>query len=551
MYGEKELSRMELTVRSVLQMPEYSDVTLVAGSGGLDRIVTGANIIEVPTVTHWMEGGELLFSSGFAFGGKAGEGCRLLAELNDFKIAALFLKTGSYLKSIDEAMIQTANKLNFPLLSVPEDRPYSHYIDPVYALLINQKAKVLEISNTICDHLFGIAVDDSYFSLCQYVSESLRQPVYLLDGKGKVLIGNGYTLKAQYEDAFSEIIKRSDHEVSFINHLSIADSELESARVVFIPIESPHHVIKYLVAIETVQSDHELCCAVLPFVARIIQIQELHHYSLLQQENKIAGDLFADILEKRYEDHATIYQRGKLLNIDLTEPLVVAVIHLNRSAKASILEPPNDARDDELRRFIRERIMMAMPRVLFLDHERTIICLIQTKSDTERNEVADIIQRACKLDREFEHYSLHIGVSRKRRGIEHVPRLNVQANIAGRVAHASCETDSALRLYDELGLQRLYPDLRKSNELKLLVAEVLGPLMQYDRLNHTHYFTVLAEYCKHNGVLSQAAKALFIHNNTMSKYLKAIEDILKRDLRDYRSLSEVMFCLEFYRLLRE
>ena len=91
---------MDLTVREILKLPEFCDVELVAGHEGLDRPVTGVNIIEVPTVTHWMRGGEILFSSGFAFGGESCEGCRLLNELNDYHIAALVLKPGSYLKKI-------------------------------------------------------------------------------------------------------------------------------------------------------------------------------------------------------------------------------------------------------------------------------------------------------------------------------------------------------------------------------------------------------------------------------------------------------------------
>ena len=267
---------MDLTVREILKLPEFCDVELVAGHEGLDRPVTGVNIIEVPTVTHWMRGGEILFSSGFAFGGESCEGCRLLNELNDYHIAALVLKPGSYLKKIAPQMIETANQLKFPLISMPEDRPYSHYMDPIFSLLLNQRAKALEVSHNICNHLFNIAVDDSYFNLCTYVSERLNQPVYLTDGSGKILIGNEYPEHKDYNEALAFVTRQKDSKQGFVNQVTYRHDD-KRLRLIYIPITVSHNLVNYLTAIETHESDRELCRAVLPFVARIIQIQELHH----------------------------------------------------------------------------------------------------------------------------------------------------------------------------------------------------------------------------------------------------------------------------------
>ena len=62
---------MKLTVREALQITPLKNATILAGAIGLDREVQNVNIVEVPDTVRWMCGGEIMFSSGFAFSGDA------------------------------------------------------------------------------------------------------------------------------------------------------------------------------------------------------------------------------------------------------------------------------------------------------------------------------------------------------------------------------------------------------------------------------------------------------------------------------------------------
>lgn len=536
---------MYLSVCEILGLPEFCDIDFVAGHAGVNRTVTGVNIVEVPTVTHWMKGGEILFSSGFAFGGESCDGCRLLRELDSKNVAALVLKPGNYLKTIDSQMIETANELNFPLLSMPEDRPYSHYIDPIFGLLLNQRAKVLEVSQSICNHLFNITVDDSYFSLCEYVSEHLRQPVFISDGKGNILSGNNLSTGEPYKGVFSYIAQIPSNVHGCISDY-LCEHEEENLHFAYIPIEVSNDRMFYLIVVETDESDQELNRAVLPFVARIIQIQELHHHSLVQQKHKIAGDLLGDILEKRYEDVNLILQRGKLLNIDLTQNLVIAVIGFDRGCHNEV---PSDGHvkklsEGTIRNIIRERVMLSSPRVLFLDIDHAIVCLIQLANVMTIAELDKTLFANLSISHDNEAYGqLYVGISRQTDNIAGVPRLYEEAMIALKVSKTQVESKTTRRHFDELGLWKLYPDFRKSNELEQLAVDVLKPLIRYDQENGTEFLEVLKAFYRNNGVISQTAKELFIHKNTMIKYVRKIEEIMGCDLRDYRIVAEILLCL--------
>lgn len=539
---------MDLKISDILSLPEYEDIIFVAGRGGVDRVVKGANIIEVPTVTHWMRGGEILFSSGYAFGGDQEQGCKLLQELSHHNIAALVLKPGDYLHSIGEDMKRCANLLNFPLLAIPEDQPYSHYIDSIYSLLLNQKAKTLEASNSICSHLFNIVVDQSYEALCKFVSESLRQPIFLLDMSGNILDGSTEENQS-YREAFSMLSSQANDRFSFINQY-LYRSGTEEIRVLYISIESPQKRVAYLTAVETAESDHELTCAVLPFVARIVQIQEIHVYSLLQQENRIAGDLLGDIIEKRFEDPNIILQRGRMLHVDLASNLAVIVIHFS-DTNCELSDLRNRVRTEKfnLRQVVREKIVNILPRTLFLDHADSIVALIQVDDSTDSNHLQYLLKSALGSNSDSQ-IKLSIGISRVIKGIKDVPLTYDQAKIASKIA-SNKKDEISLLCYDNLGISRVFPELDESFELAQLIKEKIGPIVQFDRENQTDYLSTLRTFYLNNGVISQTAKELFIHKNTMIKYLHTLESIVGCDLRNYKTVMEIMFCLEAFDLFDE
>ena len=131
---------MKLTVREALQITPLKNATILAGAIGLDREVQNVNIVEVPDTVRWMCGGEIMFSSGFAFSGDAEKGCALLASLNQHKISALVLKPGIYMHEVPAAMIEYAEQIGFPLLEVPRDMPFNIYIEAIYALLLDKRS---------------------------------------------------------------------------------------------------------------------------------------------------------------------------------------------------------------------------------------------------------------------------------------------------------------------------------------------------------------------------------------------------------------------------
>jgi purine catabolism regulator len=88
---------MRLLLSDALKIYPLSLSHIVAGHTGLRKEITSVNIVEVPEVARWMRGGELLFTSGYAFHGDKNKGVEILRDLADHQVTAMAIKPGKHL----------------------------------------------------------------------------------------------------------------------------------------------------------------------------------------------------------------------------------------------------------------------------------------------------------------------------------------------------------------------------------------------------------------------------------------------------------------------
>ena len=112
-------TKASLTVGSVLSLGSLRGAELVAGRGGLDRVVAGVNIIEVPDVARWLHGQEFLLSSMYLWRDRPDELCRLLEKLDGLGVSALGHKPSEHFPSLPTEVLETADRLGFPIVQLP------------------------------------------------------------------------------------------------------------------------------------------------------------------------------------------------------------------------------------------------------------------------------------------------------------------------------------------------------------------------------------------------------------------------------------------------
>ena len=84
--------------------------------------------------------------------------------------------------------------------------------------------------------------------------------------------------------------------------------------------------------------------------------------------------------------------------------------------------------------------------------------------------------------------------------------------------------------FRDLGVERLFLSIPDSAVLEQICQEALGPLEQYDFLNHTLLADTLAVYFQLHENIQDTADAMYTHRNTINYRMKKIRSILTMDL---------------------
>lgn len=106
--------------------------------------------------------------------------------------------------------------------------------------------------------------------------------------------------------------------------------------------------------------------------------------------------------------------------------------------------------------------------------------------------------------------------------------------------------DRKPRYFADLSVYRLLLQLEHHPDLQMFKNEILGPLIAYD--GGAELIKTLDAYFEHNGVLSQAAEALFIHRNTLIYRMERIAEITGLDFDDTETRLAVQLALRIHRM---
>lgn len=145
---------MPITCREAIQVPSLKKLELVAGEAGLDKIVRWVHYFELPQITSWVLGGELLFMSGVTVRNTL-DLIQLVTELANKNVAGLVIYHGVFIIQTPQEVIDLANTLDFPLFQLSWDVKLVEVTKEICNLIINKENDEEEIEKTLKDFLFN------------------------------------------------------------------------------------------------------------------------------------------------------------------------------------------------------------------------------------------------------------------------------------------------------------------------------------------------------------------------------------------------------------
>jgi len=152
------------------------------------------------------------------------------------------------------------------------------------------------------------------------------------------------------------------------------------------------------------------------------------------------------------------------------------------------------------------------------------------------------LRRSAALARERHPEVERVGVSAELNGLVEVAAGLRQARTA-----AALDAGPAT-LFEDLGFFGALAEGLPRERVRAMVDDVLGRLRDHDRRRGTRLVVTLRAYVRHHGRVTEAARALGVHPNTLHQRLRRAAEVGGLDLRDFHHLARVVLALDWDRL---
>lgn len=131
------------------------------------------------------------------------------------------------------------------------------------------------------------------------------------------------------------------------------------------------------------------------------------------------------------------------------------------------------------------------------------------------------------MQRRYPVFSCRIGIGRVCHSLCEIPESYQSAQ---RILNIFRYTDEhMIATYDDIGVYTLLLAVRDEAILREYYMHLFAPLIEYDKSNNTVLLGTLFSYIENDASLTQTAKALYIHENTLKYRLNRIRALMNID----------------------
>ncbi|MEH7248224.1 PucR family transcriptional regulator ligand-binding domain-containing protein [Neobacillus niacini] len=562
-----------LTIKDLFEIKSIDGLKIVAGEKGIDNEISIVNIIENPEAFDWLSPNELLLSTGYIFKDNEELQNRIIKELSEINCAGLVVKMKRYFDKLPQNMIDEANKLGLPLLELPFEYTLSRVIS-----IINEKAsgrydllnrKTLDMHNLF----FRITLEGGGIEkISSLLSETIMNPIVLVDRDWKLLhskehknnqVPLAYCLdlvknRPVFNKSFTESIPQNISEIkkSIKRIYHIEGMEIKCR---ILPVAAANHIYGYIVVWQTVRELTEFDYIILEQASTNMALERIKAREIEEVKLKIRHDFFDDLLTGKItssesiqtlsELHGLHYQYKyfcmvvtlEIQELSLDEDFIARRVHLETKARkcVDIVYEQTNLIHGEITCFHRNNRII----ILVGQHEnRPSISILEAKK--YGNDIFQILKTQVPqtfflagIGGQYDTvHSLHKSFSEANESI----RLMQKFDAYGGVSH-----------FEDHSVYHFLDSNIKDLELEGFFMKSLGTIYENDRLHGTSYIVTLENFFGNNLNLSETAKAMFLHRNTLIYRIEKIKEILNSDLKNSEELLQIQLALKIFRLLNK
>lgn len=510
-----------LTVGQLTQFAELH-CRIIAGHAGGARTITWAHSSELVDPTPWLDGGELLMTTGMAIPSTPDAQVAYLQRLADNDIAGLAIGDRSQLGDIElnkvsPEFFEAADRLSLPIVTVSGRTPFiaiARYVaaanqDTAHARM----ARHLRVYWTLGEIArSGATIDDCVRRL----SEVSGYELSVVTANGRPMYDGCPRPACPIEiPQIAEALATED----FASRVPqpLADSSRAGRHVYAVPVLSRRRAVGVLVAVAYADADDDRL--ILHHIATIVSLLVADLYRQRERARREGGEILSRALLAA--ERGKSVSIGEMLSDRSRESLVFAVVELGGAERGW---------QDLHHRLAEHGFVHRLTRRL----DRAAIVIAVGEAEIEALGellLATLPDATIGLSRALPPTTELLVARREARWALRSAVYNQR-----RIQHHSSADQPSLLMLDASGLEHI-------------VDGVLGPLVAHDAETSSDLEQTLRVFLECNRSWKTASERLFIHRQTLIHRIKRIESLIGRRLDSTDDVCDIWMALKAQRAL--
>lgn len=445
--------------------------------------------------------------------------CSFVEDVYRAGAAALILSFRDENYRIPQAVIDRANALKFPILTIDWDLQYIQILRSILqGIAANESAEYMAIQNRLMDAYFrGEPIDHA----AHLISDAFGAPVVLYDSFLK--------MQAQWP--------RTGDPADTLPDAEIAAYPIQFSGRVWgsLHIMRTERSEKLLQRPDLINSNISMPLYLWFNRDRIAEMTRM----------KVNNELIHSLIDRTYDNPDQVILQGQELGINLLMPFVCICVRMGaRDGEDSAEYSAETVEVMTSIEGLAERLAGNDGFRLILAQARSRCSLFLSREMLTTGAAADFAKKfQAVITEAFPSKAFYIGISRCSSGaLNEFPIIYQEALLAMNHA-ASTGNVNRIATFKDTTLNRMLALITADADVSRQAREFMQPLVYASSSGHgTDYPGTLTEYLNQNYNVSQTARVLHLSRQSMLYRLEKIQDLLQVDLQNHDDL----FLLELY-----
>ncbi|MCM3092710.1 MULTISPECIES: PucR family transcriptional regulator [unclassified Cytobacillus] len=544
---------MRLTVSDVLQNQILNGAKVVTGKEYAEkRHIQWVSVIEMP-VENFVRKNEAVLTTGIGCGTDVETFKRFVQDVIDSDASALMVALGRYIFDIPSEVVELAEKNNFIIIELPWEIRFSSIIELVMKEINDIEYKERKKSEKVQQELLQLILKDTNLKeISKFVEKHIGYPIVITDRSGTLQEKSIHTqsfIKEWKKFVLQGILPTREE-----NTLLKGDPmfqkfqmiQVENRMVYQIPVlqvaDNPQGYIFVLVPkSESIESFLTLFRVnVLEHTATTIALWLSRRNAIEETKMRLRSDFVHELSKGEFLSLEQADTRAKLLGYNLKLPYV-CIVGYPENMELLFQKRKQDYDSYEhwlvsMIQYIEEEIYYAaqsLKKDLLMTYQGDQLVLFLEIPGIKENENAtnflDLVER--RLGNLLPEVVISWGIGNAFEGISGFGESFRHAGTALSIGRRKKGPGHRM-LYEQTRVDRVLLNLAGNKELEEIIMSTIEPLVQYDEQRHMDLIGTFIAYNQFHGNVSQTARSLNLHRQSLLYRLRKIESLTGLSLID-------------------